>query len=187
MVNFVKKAGSAIVLTLCALFIIRCFMVSDKSVFSSLIPTEALAAAYSDGESVTQTVKISSQMSERGYFTAYGFYYNEESGEVQLSFRWNDSAYGYTYTEEGSEFSFVLRNVTTGEEYPVEVVDSKKRSLYNYRKTLTHGVKIGEADEFAAVMVLQDGYEDKITIKWEEQPMVEYKIKSGLMKELTGK
>ncbi len=187
MVKFVKKAGAAIVLILCALFILRCCMVADKSVFSKLIPTDALKSAYSDGESVMQTIKISSEMSERGYFSAYGFYYNEESGEVQLALRWNDSAYGYTDTAEGAEFDFILRNITTGEEYPVEIVDSKKRSIYNYRKILSDGVKIGAGDRLAAVMLLRDGYEDSITIKWEEQPMVEYKVKSGVMKELTGK
>ncbi len=185
MVKFVKRAGAAIVLTLCALFIIRCFMVADKSAFSTLIPTDALRTAYADGESVMQSVKISSEMSERGYFSAYGFYYNEESGEVQLALRWNDSAYGYTDTAEDAEFTFVLRNVTTGEEYPVEIVDSKKKSIYNYRKALSYGVKIGEGDKFTAVMLLRDGHEDSITIKWEEQPMVEYKVKSGVMKELT--
>ncbi len=185
MVKFVKIAGTAIVLAICALFIIRCFMVADKSAFSDLMATESLKSAYTDGESVMQSVKISSEMSERGYFSAYGFYYNGESGEAQLALRWNDSAYGYTYTEEGSEFTFVLRNVTTGEEYPVEIVDSKKKSIYNYRKGLAQGVKIGEEDRLTAVMVLQDGHEDQITIKWEEQPMVEYKVKSGLMKELT--
>ncbi len=185
MLKFIKKAGTAIVLILCAMFILRCCMVADRSVFSKLIPTDALRTAYSDGKSFTQTVKISSEMSERGYFSAYGFYYNEESGEVQLALRWNDSAYGYTDTAEGAEFSFILRNITTGEEYPVEIVDSEKRSIYNYRKAVSQGVKIGETDRFAAVMLLRDGHEDKITIKWEEQPMTEYKIKSGVMKELT--
>ena len=96
MEKFVKNFATFILLAVCGIFVIRCFMVADKSAFAKPAATDLLKSAYSDGESVTYSVKMHKEISEDGYFSAYGFYYTPEVGEVQLAVRWNDSVYEYT-------------------------------------------------------------------------------------------
>ena len=124
-------------------------------------------------------------MSTDGYFSAYGFYYNTESGEAQLAVRWNDSVYGYTDMEEGHEFEFFLRNDTTGEEFPAVTVDSAEKWMYNYRRLLIEGVSAGENDQISAVMKLRDGFESTQVIKYDEQEFSVYKPSRKLLKQMS--
>ena len=181
----VKILATAIVLIVCAMFVLRCCMAADKSKFSSLDATDELKAAYSDGASETYTVKMSREMSEDGYFSAYAFYFNRECSEVQLAVRWNDSAYGYTGMEAGHEFAFYIYNETTGEKYPAEAVGEYSFSMYNYRKLVAHGVSLEDNEQLVAVMELRDGYESRQVIKYAEQPLREYKPGGGFMKNIT--
>lgn len=180
----IKTIGALIVLLLCGLFVFRCAIASDKSMFSKPIATERFSEAYADGESLTYTVDIAGELSTDGYFSVYGFYYNTESGEAQFAVRWNDSVYKYTDMESGHEFSFLLRNDTTGDEFPAECVDSGEKWMYSYRRLIAEGVSVGENDQLSAVMQLRDGFESVHVIKYDEQPFDEYKLKSSLLKEL---
>lgn len=180
----IKTTGTLIILLLCGMFVLRCAIAADKSMFSKPIATDPLRDAYADGESLTYTVDISAELANDGYFSAYGFYYNTESGEAQFAVRWNDSVYDYTDMEVGHEFSFFLRNETTGEEFPAQCVDSGEKWMYSYRRLISEGVSVGENDQLSAVMVLRDGFESVQVIKYDEQPFEEYKLKSSLMKEL---
>lgn len=177
MEKFVKNFATAILLIVCAMFIVRCFMVADKSTFSKPALTDAMQAAYADGESVTYTVDIQKEISDDGYFSAYGFYYTPESGEVQLAVRWNDSVYGYTDMTAGHEFTFYLLNETTGAKYPASAVESKDKNIYNFRRLIAEGVSLGENEALTAVMELRDGFESRHPVKYAEQMMEEYKVK----------
>lgn len=176
-----------IMFTICGLFILRCCMVSDKSVFDEIYPTDALRSAYSDGESLMYTVDMQAELADDGYFAAYAFYYNPESGEVQLAVRWNDSVYDYTGMEVGHEYVFHLLNETTGKIYPAETVDSTERLMYSYRKLVIPGVAINEGDQITAVMELRDGFESTQVLKYGEQELEEYRVRGSLLKELSGK
>lgn len=179
MEKFVKNFATAIVLIVCAMFVVRCFMVADKSTFSKPLKTDAMTAAYADGESVTYTVDIQKEISDDGYFSAYAFYYTPESGEVQLTVRWNNSVYEYTDMTEGHEFSFYLLNETTGAKYPMTAVESKDKNIYNFRRLTASGVTISDTDSVIAVMELRDGFESTHPIKYAEQPMDECKVSFG--------
>ncbi len=183
--KIIKITSAALVLLICVMFILRCCMAGDKSVFADICATEALRSAYVDGESNTFTVEISAEIADDGYFSAYAFYYNDESGEAQLAVRWNDSVYGYTDIPEGYEFTVKLRNETTGEEYLGTTVDAEERLMYNYRKIIVSGCKFGEGDQISAVMPLRDEFESVQVLKYAEQPFEEYKIKGKLLRELT--
>lgn len=186
MEKFVKRFASAIVFIICAMFIVRCFMVTDKSTFSKPAATDALKSAYADGESVTYTAKVHREIADDGYFAAYGFYYNPESGEVQLAVRWNDSVYDYTSTEVGHEFSFYLLNETTGEKYPAEAIESKEKTIYNFRRIVAGGVSLADDEALTVVMHIADDYESSQPVKFAEQHFEEYKFPSSLMKEIEG-
>lgn len=175
MSKIIKNIAVAAVLLVCAMFIVRCIMVSDRRAFSSPAPTEAFLAAYSDGESETLAVKTSDKLSADGYFSAYAMFYNTESGEVQLAVRWNRSVYTYTDMTPGYEFSFRLRNETTGAEYEGVTFDSDSAHLYQFRHVRFEGVEAGENDLLTAVMLLRDGFESTQVLKYAEQEFYEYK------------
>ncbi|MBQ4353633.1 MAG: hypothetical protein IJC71_01935 [Clostridia bacterium] len=179
MEKFVKNFATAIVLIICAMFVIRCFMVADKSTFSKPAETDLMKQAYADGASVTYTVDIQKEISDDGYFSAYGFYYTPESGEVQLAVRWNDSVYEYTDMAEGHEFSFYLLNETTGVKIPMTAVEAKDKNIYNFRRLTASGVSLGDTEAMVVVMQLRDGFESTHPIKYAEQKMKEVKVSFG--------
>lgn len=186
MEKFVKRFATVIILMLCAMFVVRCLMVSDKSEFSKPAATELLKQAYADGESVTYTAKQYKEISDDGYYSAYGFYYTPESGEVQVAVRWNDSVYEYTGMEEGHEFSFYLLNETTGAKYPAAAVEAKDKNIYNFRRLVAEGVSLEENEALSVVMELRDEHESVHPVKYAEQPFKEYKLPSSVRKEIEG-
>lgn len=176
MTKWIKRVAVATVFIICGLFIIRCFMVADKSTFAKPANTEAMQAAYADGQSVTYAVDVQKEIADDGYFSAYGFYYTPESGEVQLAVRWNDSVYDYTAMTPGHEFSFYLLNETTGEKYPARAVEEAKKSIYNYRRLVAEGVLLEEDQAMVVVMELRDGFTSRQLLKDARQGWEEYRI-----------
>ncbi len=178
MKKFVKIFAYVIIFTLCAAFVIRCFLVADKSTFSKPVMTEEMIAAYSEdaADGFIQTVDVAPEISESGYFCAYGFYYIPAVGQAQFTVRWNNSAYTYTDVAEGTEFAFSLLNETTGVSYPASVAESKGKSLYNFRRMEAEGVVFGPDDEIVVVMDIRDGYTDRQILCYAEQPMEDYKL-----------
>lgn len=184
MEKIIGRIATFIIFALCFMFVIRCCMVADKSEFSNLYITDGVRSAYADGESEVKTVKVEREIADDGYFSAYAFFYVPETGEIQVTVRWNDSAYEYTSTEQGYEFAFHLLNETTGEKYPATVIDTAKKSIYNYRKLVAKDVDLGEAERLTVVLEVGDGYESKQIIRYAEQPLLDYKLPSKLQKEL---
>lgn len=185
MEKFVKIFGTVIIIVLCSTFIIRCFMVADKSALSELFITDAMTAAYAEesADDFIKTVKVAREIADDGYFSAYAFYYVPETGQAQVSVRWNDSVYGYTDMPEGTEFEFELLNETTGETVAAQSVDMEKKSFYNYRKLVADGVEIGEQDQITVVMKLRDGFTSTQVVRYAEQELESYKL-SGKEKKL---
>ena len=173
-----KKAVTIIaavtVFAFIGLFVLRCCMSSDQSVFSAPVMTPALESAYADGESVIYTHAQTTEISTDGYFKAYKMYYNPESGEVQFAVRWNESVYRYTDTEEGSEFSFRLVNETTGESYSCAAIESKEVAFYSYRRMTAENVSLASDDQVSVVMSVKDDYESTQIIKYGGQEFREY-------------
>ena len=182
--KIISRVATAIILAICALFVARCIIMADKSTFSKPIATDELREAYADGDLQLLTAETYRENSVEGYFSAYGFYYEPTSGEVQFAVRWNDSAYEYTGMSPLVDFTFHLGNNTTGETFPAVSVDTDKKFMYNYRKMIADGVVVGENDEIEVVMELRDGYESTQVIKYAEQPFEEYKISGKLKKQI---
>ncbi len=182
--KIISRCATVIVLILCAMFIVRCFMMADKSTFSKPTATDAVIASYTAGNTHLLTAETHRENSVEGYFSAYGFYYEPTSGEVQFAVRWNDSAYEYTDMEMGMEFTFHLKNTTTGETFPARAVETKEKFMYNYRRMIADSVNIGDGDELIVVMELRDGHESTQVIKYAEQPFEEYKISGKLKKQI---
>ncbi len=189
MQKFVKVFGMTIILILCAVFILRCILVADKSTFSDLALTPALSAAYTDENAAdfVKTVKVAREIADDGYFSAYALYYIPAAGEIQVSVRWNDSVYGYTDMPEDTEFSFELLNETTGISYPASAISEKEMAMYNYRKLVVDGVPLlGENDQLTVVMNLRDGFTSKQVVRFSEQPYSDYRLSGKEKKQLSG-
>lgn len=184
MVKAIKRVATAILFIICGMFVLRCCMVADKSVFDDLTATPTLVSAYADGNMTVKTVKVEAEIADDGYFSAYSFYFVPENGEVQITVRWNDSVYNYTDMTEGHEYSFHLLNETTGETFPLTALESKKRSIYNYRKLDAVGVNLGDSDKLTVVMELRDGFESTQVIRYAEQPLEVHKLSGGEKKAL---
>lgn len=188
MEKIIKRIATAIVLLIGGMFVLRCCMVADKTVLKNLAPTDQLMILYSENGSLdVKTVKVEQEIAEDGYFSAYAFYYIPEAEELQLTVRWNDSVYKYTDIESGSEFSFYILNETTGERYPMRMLESKKRSIYNYRKLAADSVSFGEEDTITVVMELRDGFESTHYVRHGEQPLKDYKLTGSDKRRLGGK
>lgn len=175
---------TAILTIIIALFIFRCCMASDRSVYSKPAVTDALRQAYSDGTSVILVHTQTSEISDDGLFAAFNMFYNSESGELQFAVRWNDSTYRRTGKPEGYDFTFVAVNGTTGEEYPCTIAEGTKRWMYNYRRVTAEGVSLDSGDQLTVKMLVNDKYIDKQVLKYDGQPFEEYKLPRSLKKEL---
>lgn len=184
MVKIIKRIATALLFIVCGMFILRCCLVADKSIFDDLYATDSLRTAYADGEFAVQTVEVEREIADDGYFAAYAFCFVPETGEVQVTVRWNDSVYDYTGMTPGHEYSFHLLNEATGETFPLTALDAEKRLMYSYRKLSASGVNLGEADTLTVVMELRDGFESTQVIRYGEQPLEEYKLSSGEKKVL---
>lgn len=182
--KIIKIAAYVIIFTLCFMFVVRCFMVADKSTFDEIYPTDSLRAAYADGEIEMKTVKVEEEIATDGYFAAYAFYFCPEAGEVQCTVRWNDSTYEYTDMEKGHEYAFYFLNEGTGEKYPARALDSAKKAMYNYRKLVADGVELGESDRLTLKMEIRDGYESSQVIRYGEQPLKDCKVPKKILNQL---
>ena len=180
----VRITATVFVFVIIGLFVIRCWMVADKSRFSKPVPTDALRSAWADGDSEMLTVKVESELADDGYFAAYGFYYNPESGEVQFAVRWNRSVYEYTDMTPGYELGFYLLNETTGEAWPAEAVERDSMLIYQYRRMRAEGVRVGDGEQLTAVMELRDGFESRQVLKYAEQSFKPCRLRAKLLKEL---
>ena len=182
--KIIKTAALAFLFIVIALFVLRCCLAADKSRFSGLTPTDALRSAWADGESEILSCRVEAELAADGYFSAYGFYYNPESGEVQFAVRWNRSVYRYTDMPEGHEFVFLLRDEVTGTEWPATAIEADSMSVYSYRKLVVEGVHADDGSQLTAVMVLRDGFESTQVLKHAEQVFVPYKPKKGFLEEI---
>jgi len=187
MEKFVKIFGTAIIFIICAVFIVRCIMVSDKSVLSELYVNDEIKSAYSTSDAdagFIKTVDVVKEIADDGYFSAYGFYYIPAAEQAQVSVRWNDSIYGYTDMPDGTEFEFELLNEATGISCPAQIIDSSERAMYNYRKLIFNDLEaFGENDPVTVVMKLRDGFTSTQAVRFAEQPFENYKL-SGKEKKL---
>ena len=100
--------GIFLILVIGAL-IVRIIMSSDKSTLDDFKVTDASKAAYSENGGLTvKTLKLKDKLGNAGYFCAYSMYYVEETGELQVTVRYNVSAVEYTEVESDDGFEFLL-------------------------------------------------------------------------------
>lgn len=181
MKKIIKRILLGFLIVAVGALIIRAAISSDKSVLDEFKVTDASKAAYAENGSITvDTLKLKDKMAGSGYFSAYSLYYVEETGELQVTVRYNKSAKEYTHNDSDKGFQFLLLKRKTpqdlenslveeentftlydGEYFTADSVETKKRyGLYTYQKMIFKNVPLaGESftdDELVVVMVPSD-------------------------------
>ena len=104
-----KIIATVFVFTVIGALIVRALISNDKTVFDEFTVTEESKAAYAETGSLTvDTLDLKHFISMNGYFSAYSMYYVEETGELQVTVRYNDSALEYTKTKKHEDITFML-------------------------------------------------------------------------------
>ena len=109
MKKIVKYTFVAVLFLIIGALIVRTMLYSDKSVFDDFEITDASRAAYAEhGDISVLSMEFKNKTSENGYFTAYSLFYVEETGELQVTVRYNVSALKYTDSETEDDIEFLL-------------------------------------------------------------------------------
>lgn len=171
----------AVVLLLCLLIVLRCCLNSDRNTLDDVVRTDALTAAWqnvSDSRVIVQTLhENAAELSDDGYFCAYGFTYIPEAAEVQFTVRYNRSVCEYNSLPADTVFSFYLSVGAGGERYPMTVVASDSRLMYEYRRLAADGLTLTGDDVVYCWMELTPGIYSNTAVKYAEQPFVAEKIR----------
>lgn len=174
--------GTLLVLVIGAL-IFRIILSSDKSTLDDFMITDTSKSAYAENGGLTvKTLKLKDKLGNAGYFCAYSMYYVEETGELQVTVRYNISAVDYTEVESDEDFEFLLlkrktpldlmnlsaedsdlKQANTFTRYdgeylrPVSEEKASKYKLYRFKKLVFENVPVSEdgfeAGEYVIVMV----------------------------------
>ena len=176
MKKILKRIAVIFVFSVIGALIVRAAISTDKTVFDDFKITDESKVAYADGEKLTvDTLDLKHLISMNGYFSAYSMYYVEETGELQITVRYNNSALEYTKTEKHEDLEFMLvkrekpvdltgKSVSDieeetqfdlydGEYYRPESVETESRwGLYKYRKLIFKNIELTQTDEIALVL-----------------------------------
>lgn len=157
---------TAILLIIIGLIIVRIGIMQDKSAFDDFKITEKSAAAYAEkGDLTVRTLKLKDKISSSGLFCAYSMYYVEETGELQVTVRYNNRSLDGIDIENEEQLSFTLfeheadkesessadaeedeiKFYSDGNYYePVSVETKTKYGLYSFRKLIFEDIELTE-------------------------------------------
>ena len=109
MKKFVKYTFIVLLCLIIGFLILRTVLYSDKSVFDHFEITDASRAAYAEhGTLDVLEMEYKNRTSENGYFCAYSMFYVKQTGELQVTVRYNTSAFKYTDTTDDADIEFLI-------------------------------------------------------------------------------
>ena len=142
----IKRIFTVFIIVFFAFIIIRIIMLDDKSTLKDIYPTENFKESYSqNGDGAFSYHKMNSKISYDGYYSAYGMVYDENTGEVQLTVKYNDSLtekylagavkedFRWELTDENGEVISTAKEVGEAEKYQ-----------YNYVRLVFENVSFGK-------------------------------------------
>ncbi len=161
-----KRILRGVFLGICALvlilMLIRIFLMSDNKALTDIYPTENARAAYANGAELLSH-DVFEDIADDGYYSANGIIWCPDTGELQITGRYNDSLFNYLECADTVEFTWRLEDKGANKTYEGEVVDSAEKYIYNYRKIIFEGVEISDESELYLFLCYEDKYpvEDK--------------------------
>ena len=154
------------------MFIFRCCVAADQSHLNDLIPTDALRAAYADGDAGIITHDMAAEIAENGYMSCYAFAWSPEAKEVQITVRYNNSVYEYNGLPEGDEFLFTLKESVTETVYTPTRIETDEMWMYNSRRLVFSDVEADEASNLVLFMHHGETQISSDTIHYADQNVV---------------
>lgn len=125
----------------------RIFMMEDNGSLTKIFPTQAAKEAYASlGEDAFLTHSFRTSISADGYFSAHSLVYSRESGELQLTARYNESVFEYLGVQDGSSFYWELRDEEGNTIAVAEIVDQEEKYFYHHFRLIFPDVTIEEGD-----------------------------------------
>lgn len=142
--KIIKRIFTALFLIFMAAIIFRIFMMTDSRTLSDIYPTDAAKAAYAEnGSKAFLTHKCAGEISDDGYYGAYGLVYCPEAEELQLTARFNDSLHEkYLDNTDPERYNWELRDNDGNTVAEGEVLERDEKYQYNYVRIAFDGVKI---------------------------------------------
>ena len=189
--KIIKSVVLVLVLAVCALFIWRITLLTNKSTLKDISPDEINRAAYvaADGTPECFTHEIRDQISKEGLFGAYGLVYIKDAHQVQFTVRYNDSIFKYTDYKDGTEFTYYLYNSETKEYVAATRFEAGERYMYNYRRVVFDGVDLDDTADWVLYISAEGSAEeafDSLPIHYAKLPIKEYKLTKADKKAFAG-
>lgn len=168
------------------LFILRCCVAADQSHLDTIIPTDALRAAYTDGTVEILTHEVVAEISSDGYMSCYAFTWSPEAREVQITVRYNNSVFEYNNLPTDSVLSFTLIDSATEKEYTPSYIEEDHFWMYNYRRLVFSDIDVSEASDLVVYMLCGEAQISSDTIHYADQNVVNepYKLSRAEKKSL---
>ena len=210
MKKFIKWFLISILILVIAFLFFRIITHEDKTVFDDFEVTDASREAYS-GELNVLTLSLKDKHSDNGYFCAYSMFYVEETGELQVTVRYNKSAAKYTDRESTNDLDFrlMVRPENDGESSgdkkeglyrgtylgAANVEEKSRYGIYEFRKLTFEGLDL-TAEEFKntnVIVVMTDKsasdtdyalFFDRQYVHYNGQPTETYELSGSERKEL---
>ena len=137
---------------------IRMFMTSDRSALNSIYPTEGAVSAYAAlGKDAFKTHSLLSDMSEDGYYTAYGLTYCESEKELQITVRYNESlSENYLIGSDPENYYFELRDSKGNTIARSEAVEEKERYFYRHLRLAFSDVDLDDYEEVYLFLISEE-------------------------------
>jgi hypothetical protein len=154
------------------LFIFRCCVADYTGILSDVVPTEALRAAYADGDAGLITHDVVREISENGYMRAYAYVWSPEAREIQVTVRYNDSVWEYNLLPEDSEFTYTLTDSVTGTTWTPSYTEEESLWMYNYRRLVFSDVEFPENANLTVHMMYGDQEISAETVHYADQNVV---------------
>lgn len=156
--KIIKRIITALFVVFFAALLIRIFMLTDSRTLSDIYPTNNAVASYAaKGEGAFLTHNTADEISDDGYFGAYAMCYDEKSGEMQITARYNDSLHEkYLMGSDPEKYAWELRDENGNVISQARVLDTVEKYQYNYVRLAFDGVKIGKDTQIYMFLICDE-------------------------------
>lgn len=139
--------------------VIRIWMFDSSKVFTDVIPTENMKTAYANGEEIL-THELIQNIADDGNSRGYSMVYLAESGELQITVKYNLSILKKASLPDGYEFQFKLYDTETEREYYAVYYQRDTKGNYGYARAVFEGVHFSDSADIEIVMCGEDYIDD---------------------------
>ena len=142
-----------------AAFVVRIWVFDASTVFTDIVPTENAKTAYAQNLEIT-THELIQNIADDGNSRGYALVYIPESGELQITMKYNLSIYKKASVPTDSELQFKLYDTETEKEYYAVYYQRDVKGNYGYARVVFEGVWFSESADIEIVMCNEDYSED---------------------------